>query len=88
MTPRPLRALVLDPDPRAFADVVATLAPKGFHVAARLAPDDSLDYVRRTRPNVVLLGRPYWEDGWMARIQAASPGTVVVPSPAPTAGAA
>ena len=76
-----LRALVIDADPGVLADVVRVLAPKGFHVATRLSPDDALDYVRRSKPNVVLLGVPYWDQGWGAKVVAASPGTVVVPAP-------
>ena len=74
-----LRALVIDPDPNVLANIVQVLAHKGFHVATRLTPDDSLNYVRRSRPEVVLLGLPFWEEGWSSEILAASPKTVVMP---------
>lgn len=74
-----LRALVIDPDPTVLANIVHVLAHKGFHVATRLTPDDSLNYVRRSRPEVVLLALPFWEEGWSSEILAASPETVVIP---------
>ncbi|HZE98885.1 MAG TPA: hypothetical protein VE981_17890 [Planctomycetota bacterium] len=74
-----LRALVIDSDPRVLANIVHVLAHTGFHVATRLGPDDSLNYVRRSRPDVVLLGLPFWEQGWGSDILAASPDTVVIP---------
>jgi hypothetical protein len=74
-----LRALVIDPDPRVLADAVRVLTLKGFHVAGRLTPDDSLDYIRRARPHVALLGRTFWEEGWGVEILAASPETVILP---------
>jgi hypothetical protein len=79
MLDKTLRALVIDPDPRALADAAGVLAGRGFRVAGRTAPDDALEYVRRARPNVVLLGETFWKDGWGAEIRNAAPGTVVVP---------
>jgi hypothetical protein len=86
--PNALRALVIDPDLRALTTAVRTLAHQGFHVAGRITPDDSLDYIRRARPNVVLLGAPFWGEDWASRIRTASPRTVVVPLPAEAVHAA
>jgi hypothetical protein len=74
-----MRALVMDPEPRVLADAVRVLARKGFHVAGRVTTDDSLEYIRRARPDLVLLGRPFWEQGWGHEILAVSPETVVLP---------
>ena len=74
-----LRALVIDPDPRLIADAVRVLALNGFHVAGRITPEDSLEYIRRARPHVALLGRTFWDQGWGAEILAASPETVILP---------
>lgn len=74
-----LRALVIDPDPRVLADAGRLLALNGFHVAGRLTPDDSLEYIQRARPQVALLGRTFWEQGWGVEILAASPETVILP---------
>jgi len=79
MLHKTLRALIIDPDPRVLADAAGILAGRGFRVAGRIAPDDALDYVRRARPNVVLLGENFWKDGWGAEIRGAAPGTLVVP---------
>ena len=79
MSAKTLRALVIDPDPRVLADAVRALVRQGIHVAGRTTPEDSLEYVRRARPNVVLLGRPFWEQGWRAEILGASPATLVLP---------
>lgn len=79
MLNKTLRALVIDPDPRVLADVAGVLAGRGFRVAGRIAPDDALEYVRRARPNVVLLGEAFWKDGWAPQLRGAAPGTVVVP---------
>jgi hypothetical protein len=79
MLPKTLRALIIDPDPRAIADAAGVLAGRGFRVAGRTAPDDALDYVRRARPNVVLLGEAFWKEGWAPQLRGAAPGIVVVP---------
>jgi len=79
MPAKTLRALVIDPDPRVLADAVRVLAHKGFHVAGRITPDDAVEYVRRARPDVVLLGLPFWEQGWGPEFLAAAPETVVIP---------
>ena len=79
MSDKILRALVMDPDPQVVAGAVRLLVQKGFHVAGRITPVDSLEYVRRARPDVVLLGLPFWEEGWGTKIQGASPKTVVLP---------
>ena len=79
MSPKKLQALVLDPNLRVLADLVRPLTLKGFRVAARTSPDGVLDYVRRSRPQLVLLARTFWQAGWAPQILAASPGTVVAP---------
>lgn len=81
MPARTLRALVIDPDPRVLGEIVRALAPRGFRVAGRRTPDDTLDYVRRAQPDVVLLGRPFMTESWKTQIRGASPRTVVVPVP-------
>jgi len=83
MSPKTLQALVVDPNLGILADLVRPLTLKGFRVAARTTTDDVLDYVRRSRPELVLLGRPFWQAGWAPQILAASPGTVVAPAPEP-----
>ena len=83
MSPKTLQALVIDPNIKILADLVRPLTRKGFRVSARTSPDDVLDYVRRSRPELVLLGRTFWQAGWAPRILAASPGTVVTPAPEP-----
>jgi len=79
MSDRTLRALVIDPNPRVLSNAVRVLSHKGIHVAGRLTPDDSLDYVRRAQPDVVLLGLTFWEEGWGPEILAVAPETVVIP---------
>lgn len=79
MNPKTLRALIIDPDPRVLADAAGVFAGRGFRVAGRIAPDDALEYVRRARPNVVLLGESFWKEGWGPEIRRVAPGTVVVP---------
>ena len=78
-----LQALVIDPNLGILADLVRPLTQKGFRVAARTTPDDVIDYVRRSRPGLVLLGRKYWQAGLAPQILEASPGTLVAPSPEP-----
>lgn len=85
-----LLALVINPDLNVLGDLVRPLSLKGFRIAARPTPEDALDYVRRSRPDLVLLGSPFWQEGWGKKILAASPGTMVVPVPTSplTSGAA
>ena len=79
MSATTLQALVIDPNLKILADLVRPLTLKGFRVSARTSPDDVLDYVRRSRPELVLLGRKFWQAGWAPQILAASPGSVVAP---------
>ena len=71
--------LVIDPNPDALGEIVQVLAEDGFHIAGRISPVGSLEYLRRARPAVVLLALPFWEEGWGAEILEASPESVVVP---------
>jgi len=73
-----MHALVIDPDPATLTRI-AGLLDHGFRISTRLSPRDAMDYVARARPDVVLLGIDYWQDGWASEILAASPETVVVP---------
>lgn len=75
----PIRALIIEERPAALARIAATLAHPGFRVATRLSPADALEYVARTRPDLVLLGRSWWEAGWAVELLVASPETVVLP---------
>lgn len=75
----PIRALIIDPDPRVLANVAHVLAHRGFRITARRSAEEAIDYVRRSRPDVVLLGVALWEEGWGTQILAAAPETVVVP---------
>jgi hypothetical protein len=79
MTLPPLSALVIDPDPSVLSRVAGTLGHHGLRIAARLSPEESLDYIARSRPDVILLGLAFWQDGWSSEILAASPGSVVIP---------
>jgi len=79
MNPVPRTALVIDPDPSVLSRIAGTLAHSGLRIATRLSPEDALEYVARSRPDVVLLGIAYWQDGWGAEILAASPASVVLP---------
>ncbi len=75
----PMSALVIDPDPAALARIARTLGHHGLRIAVRRSPEDALEYVGRSRPDVVLLNIGYWEDGWGSEILAISPDTVVFP---------
>ena len=72
MSPRPVRVVV----------VGSTLGPRrlGPEVRWVLRPDpaEALDFVRRVRPSLVLLGEASWEAGWAPLLRSASPGTVVL----------
>lgn len=73
-----MHAVVIDADPTTLSRV-AGLLDHGFRISTRLSPRDSLEYVARTKPDVVLLGLDYWREGWGPEILAASPETVVLP---------
>lgn len=73
-----LHALVIDPDPATLTRI-AGLLDHGFRISTRLSPRDSLGYIARAKPDVVLLGVAFWKDGWGSEILAASPETVVLP---------
>ena len=74
-----LSALVIHAEPSVLTRIARTLGHAGLKIATRVSPEDSLDYIARSRPDVVLLGIEFWQDGWGAEILAASPETVVMP---------
>ena len=78
-----LRALVIDHDAHALAQVSDLLTRKGFRVSARATPGDALDYVRRARPDLVLLGSRFWENGWGVLLRSLAPQTPVFPTVEP-----
>lgn len=74
-----LSALAIDENRDVLANIAHILAHQGFRIAARTSPADSLDYVRRARPEIVLLGMSFWKEGWGIEILEASPESVVIP---------
>ena len=74
-----LSALAIDRDPDILANIAHVLAHQGFRIATRTSPEDSLEYVRRARPHIVLLDLSFWQDGWGIEILDASPESVVIP---------
>ena len=75
----PIRVVVLESDRDILNRVVRRLESADLHLVARASPDDALDYVRRARPEVVLLGADFWGADWARRFSHASPETVVFP---------
>lgn len=79
MLTKSLSALAIDGDRDVLANIAHLLAHQGFRIATRTTPEDSLDYVRRARPDIVLLGISFWKEGWGVEILDASPDSVVIP---------
>jgi DNA-binding response OmpR family regulator len=79
MTPTPLRAVAIDTDTRALGTLAHNLTHRGYRLVARPAPAESLEYVRKVRPEIVLLGAAWWRDGWPEALRRASPRSVLLP---------
>lgn len=75
-----IRVVLIESDPDVLSRAAHRLAESGVHVVVRPQPRGALDFIGRTRPEVVLLGRRFWAQGWSRRIRAASPETVVFPA--------
>ena len=66
--------------------VVGTQVPRlrpGPRVVARPSIQEALGYIRRVRPELVLLSPELWARGWARAVAVHSPETLVFPSDAP-----
>ncbi len=75
----PPLALVIDQDFGFLGRAVELLTRTGFQVRARLSPNGIRDYTRSLRPDVILLGTVFWEQGWAPVLRSLSPESVVFP---------
>lgn len=75
---RPL-ALVIESDFGALSSAVRMAAEARYQVIGRLSPRGLMDLVATLRPELVLLGVPFWGQGWGTLFRTESPESVVFP---------
>lgn len=75
----PPLALVIDYDFGFLGRATSTLARAGFQVSARLSPRGLRDFLVALRPELILLGVPFWEQGWGHVLRGDSPESIVYP---------
>jgi len=78
MSDRPL-ALVIDPDPGFLSRAASCLSRAGYQARERLSPAGLRDFTSALRPELILLGTPFWERGWAQVFRTYSPESVVFP---------
>lgn len=75
---RPL-AIVVDSDFGLLSTAVRMAAEARYQVIGRLSPRGLMDLVATLRPELVLLGVPFWDQGWGSLFRTESPETLVFP---------
>lgn len=75
---RPL-ALVIDHDFGFLGRAAASVYRAGYQVSARLSPRGLGEFTRILRPDLILLGLPFWEQGWAPVLRSFSPDTLLYP---------
>jgi hypothetical protein len=75
---RPL-AIVIESDFGMLSTAVRTAAEARYQVIGRLSPRGVTDLVTTLRPELVLLGVPFWDQGWGSLFRTESPETLVFP---------
>ena len=79
-------AIVIDSDLGVLSRAERALKTARYQALSRLSPSGLLDVLRAVRPELILLGLPFWDEGWGPVLRSASPETVVFPLGDPTEG--
>ena len=77
-TVQPL-AIVIDPDLGLLSRATRVLSGARYQILTRLSPAGLPHVVRTLRPELILLGLSFWDQGWGPLLGSASPETVVLP---------
>lgn len=77
-TTRPI-AVVVDNDIGLLARATELLGKARYQVLGRLSPRGLLETLTALRPEILLLGVNFWDQGWGPVLRSASPDTVVFP---------
>lgn len=78
MSMRPL-ALIIDPDVGFLHHAASSLQKAGYQVRERRSPEGLREFTGALRPELILLGSPFWERGWAQVFRSYSPESVVFP---------
>lgn len=79
MSPALPIAIVVDTDVGQLSSATLTLAKAGYQVIARLSPRGLMELIDTLRPDLLLLGVCFWEQGWAPLFRSASPDSVLFP---------
>jgi len=72
-------AIVVDSDLGVLSQTVRLLGNARYQALGRLSPRGLMTVVKALQPELLLLGRAFWEQGWGPLLRQASPETVVFP---------
>jgi hypothetical protein len=72
-------ALIIDQDFGFLDHAASRLLRAGYQVRTRLSPSGLRTFISSLRPEVILLGVPFWELGWAAVLRSCSPDSIVFP---------
>ncbi|MBV8880519.1 MAG: hypothetical protein JO332_11175 [Planctomycetaceae bacterium] len=73
-------ALVIDHDYGFLGQATSILENAGYQVRAVLSPQGLRDFARILRPELILVGLPFWEDGWGRLLRSYAPDSLVFPT--------
>lgn len=72
-------ALVIDYDFGFLGRAADSVSRAGYQVSARLSPRGLQEFTSILRPDVILLGLPFWEQGWGHVLRSYSPDSILYP---------
>ncbi|HZE98881.1 MAG TPA: hypothetical protein VE981_17870 [Planctomycetota bacterium] len=72
-------ALIIDHDFGFLSEAASALSRAGFQVSARLSPRGLAEFLSACRPDVILLGLSFWDQGWGDVLRSFSPDSIVYP---------
>jgi hypothetical protein len=72
-------AIVVDPDVGVLSRTARLLGDSSYQVLGRLSPRGLMVVLKALRPELLLLGRTFWDQGWGPLLREVSPETIVFP---------
>jgi hypothetical protein len=79
MNSAPPLAIVVDSDVGVLSQTIRLLGNARYQALGRLSPRGLMSVLKTLQPELLLLGRSFWQQGWGPLLRQASPETVVFP---------
>jgi hypothetical protein len=79
MTTEPPLVIVVDPDVGLLSQTLRLLGRSRYQGLGRRSPQGLMIVLKALRPELLLLARSFWDQGWGPLLRQASPETIVFP---------